>query len=93
MSDDGRDRASLALEVWKSSQNVGAERSGVRSIAWLDLSGLHWKSGWLCTWLRRAMITRRCEKINVATTIKLSEEPVKHGVLLKEVPGRNQSRL
>jgi len=37
MSDGGRDRASLGVEVWKSYQNVGPERSGVRSIAWLGL--------------------------------------------------------
>ena len=36
MSDGGRERASLGVEVWKSSQNVDAERSAVRSIAWLD---------------------------------------------------------
>src|SRR5438874_12923667 len=36
MSDGGRERASLGVEGWKSSQNVDAERSGVRSIAWLD---------------------------------------------------------
>ena len=38
MSDGGRGRASLAVEVWKSSQNVGVRRSAVRSIAWLDRS-------------------------------------------------------
>ena len=36
MSDGGRERASLGVEVWKSSQNVNAQRSAVRSIAWLD---------------------------------------------------------
>jgi hypothetical protein len=36
MSDGGRDRASLEVKMWKSSQNVDPERSGVRSIAWLD---------------------------------------------------------
>jgi hypothetical protein len=36
MSDGGRGRASLEVEVWKSSQNVDAKRSAVRSIAWLD---------------------------------------------------------
>jgi hypothetical protein len=38
MSDGGRGRASLGVGVWKSSQNVDAERSAVRSIAWLDVS-------------------------------------------------------
>jgi hypothetical protein len=46
MSDGGRGRALLGVEVWKSSQNVDAERSasllakafGVRSIAWLGHS-------------------------------------------------------
>ena len=37
MSDGGRDRASLGVEVWKSSQKWSARRSAVRSIAWLDL--------------------------------------------------------
>ena len=36
MSDGGRGRASLATEVWKSSQMWNVRRSGVRSIAWLD---------------------------------------------------------
>ena len=36
MSDGGRDRASLEVEVLKSSQNWSAQRSAVRSIAWLD---------------------------------------------------------
>src|SRR5215212_1156856 len=35
MSDGGRERASLGLNVWKSSQKWGAQRSAVRSIAWL----------------------------------------------------------
>src|SRR5205814_8636583 len=39
MSDGGRERASLGVEVWKSSQKWSAKRSVVRSIAWLDLSG------------------------------------------------------
>ena len=38
MSGGGRERASLAVEVWKSSQNMDTGRSGVRSIAWLGLS-------------------------------------------------------
>jgi hypothetical protein len=39
MSDGGRRRASLGVEVRKSSQKWGAQRSGVRSIAWLGLRG------------------------------------------------------
>ena len=39
MSDGGRERASLGVEVWKSSQKWSAQRSAVRSIAWLDLVG------------------------------------------------------
>ena len=35
MSDGGRERAFLALEVWKSSQKWSEQRSAVRSIAWL----------------------------------------------------------
>ena len=35
MSDGGRERASLGVEGWKSSQKWRAERSAVRSIAWL----------------------------------------------------------
>ena len=37
MSDGGRGRASLGVEVWKSSQKWRAQRSAVRSIAWLDV--------------------------------------------------------
>src|SRR5436190_8037883 len=36
MSDGGRDRASIGLNVWKSSQKWSVRRSAVRSIAWLD---------------------------------------------------------
>jgi hypothetical protein len=46
MSDGGRDRASLGIEVWKSFQNVDAERSAVRSIAWLGVwRGMSFKDG------------------------------------------------
>ena len=37
MSDGGRGRASLGVKVLKSSQKSGAQRSAVRSIAWLDV--------------------------------------------------------
>jgi hypothetical protein len=37
MSDGGRERASLGVGVLKSSQKWSAQRSAVRSIAWLDL--------------------------------------------------------
>jgi len=36
MSDGGRGRASLGVKGAKSSQKWSAQRSGVRSIAWLD---------------------------------------------------------
>jgi hypothetical protein len=36
MSDAGRGRASLGVNVGEAYQNVDPERSGVRSIAWLD---------------------------------------------------------
>src|SRR6266478_6432623 len=36
MSDGGRERASLGVEVWKSFQKWSVQRSAVRSIAWLD---------------------------------------------------------
>jgi hypothetical protein len=39
MSDDGRDRTSLAVEVCKSSQKWGERRSAGRSIAWLGERG------------------------------------------------------
>src|SRR5215813_8685774 len=39
MSDGGRDRASLGVEVWKSSQKWTVQRSAVRSIAWLGVGG------------------------------------------------------
>src|ERR1051325_328631 len=35
MSDGGRERASLGVGWWKSSQKWSAQRSAVRSIAWL----------------------------------------------------------
>ena len=38
MSDAGLERALLGLFVCKSSQKWGAERSTVRSIAWLGLT-------------------------------------------------------
>ena len=41
MSDGGRGRASLGVEVWKSSQMWSAQRSAVRSIAWLDAFESH----------------------------------------------------
>jgi hypothetical protein len=37
MSDGGQGRASLGVEVRKSSQKWSAQRSAVRSIAWLGL--------------------------------------------------------
>jgi hypothetical protein len=37
MSDGGRERASVGVEVWKSSQKWSVQRSVVRSIAWLDV--------------------------------------------------------
>src|SRR4051794_26677783 len=41
MSDGGRWRASLGVEVWKSSQKWSVQRSAVRSIAWLGLFRLN----------------------------------------------------
>src|SRR5215468_8868188 len=40
MSDGGRDRASLGIKAWKSSQKFTAQRSAVRSIGWLGVCGL-----------------------------------------------------
>ena len=40
MSDGGRGCASLGVKVWKSSQKGSAQRSAVRSIAWLDGSAI-----------------------------------------------------
>ena len=37
MSDGGRDRVSIGVKVWKSSQKWSIQRSAVRSIAWLGL--------------------------------------------------------
>ena len=37
MSDGGRERASLGVEGWKSSQKWSVQPSAVRSIAWLDV--------------------------------------------------------
>jgi len=36
MSDGGRERASIEVKAWKSSQEWSVQRSAVRSIAWLD---------------------------------------------------------
>jgi hypothetical protein len=36
MSDGGRERASVGVGMWKSSQKWSVQRSAVRSIAWLD---------------------------------------------------------
>ena len=41
MSDGGRERASLGVEVCKSFQKSGVQRSTVRSIAWLGV-GVAW---------------------------------------------------
>ena|ERR1043166_576878 len=38
MSDGGRGRAPLRVEVWKSSQKWSVQRSAVRSIVWLGVS-------------------------------------------------------
>ncbi len=35
MSDGGRGRVSIGVEVWKSSQKWSVRRSAVRSIVWL----------------------------------------------------------
>ena len=40
MSDGGRERASLGMNGWKSSQKWRVQRSAVRSIAWLDAFNL-----------------------------------------------------
>ena len=37
MSDGGRERASLGVKEWKSSQKWSVQRSAVRSIVWLDV--------------------------------------------------------
>jgi hypothetical protein len=37
MSDGGRERVSLGVKMWKSSQKWSAQRSAVRSIAWLGV--------------------------------------------------------
>jgi hypothetical protein len=39
MSDGGRERALLGVEVWKSSQKWSVRRSAIRSIAWLGFMG------------------------------------------------------
>jgi hypothetical protein len=39
MSDGGRDRASLGVKVWKSSQKWSVRRFAVRSISWSESNG------------------------------------------------------
>src|SRR6202043_501998 len=43
MSDGGRERVPLGMELSKSSQNLIAQRSAVRSIAWLGLFDMTWR--------------------------------------------------
>src|SRR5256714_10274272 len=43
MSDGGRERVSLGVKVWRSSQKWSVQRSAVRSIAWLGLWRGQWK--------------------------------------------------
>ncbi len=57
MSDGGRGRVSLAVEMWKSSQEWRAQRSAVRSIAWLDGSGAQNASHQALTPTRRLAAT------------------------------------
>ena len=42
MSDGGRDRASIGMDVWKSCQKWRVRRSAVRSIAWLGFVIAKW---------------------------------------------------
>ena len=53
MSDGGRERASLGMEVWKSSQKWSARRSAVRSIAWLGLADSQTKCNTADVWRER----------------------------------------
>jgi hypothetical protein len=59
MSDGGRERASLGVKVWKSSQMWSVQRSAVRSIAWLDLR-VHFKA------CNRARLSTEDEKRTLA---------------------------
>src|SRR4051812_14572129 len=45
MSDGGRRCASLGMFVCRSCHEWSAQRSGVRSIAWLDVRGIRWRRG------------------------------------------------
>ena len=38
MSDGGRERASVGVRMWKSSQKWSVQRSAVRSVAWLGVA-------------------------------------------------------
>ena len=64
MSDGGRGRASLGVEVWKSSQKWSAQRSAVRSIAWLD--------GW-----RGSMGEERAERYKSNSSAPQAKQPWK----------------
>jgi hypothetical protein len=63
MSDGRRGRASLGVEVWKSSQNVDAQRSAVRSIAWLD--GIAWQDLKRC---KKVFIIAPCMRLTIGLT-------------------------
>ena len=56
MSDGGRERASLGVEVWNSSQKWSVQRSAVRSIVWLDV---------LCAVKSRPNILRPLERFSL----------------------------
>jgi hypothetical protein len=77
MSDGGRERASLGMEVWKSSQKWSVQRSVVRSIAWLELFG----GGGMCIEIKK----------DNATTNDVVGTIIRHGRRLQANSARSET--
>ena len=85
MSDGGRERASLGVNVWRSSQKWSGQRSDVRSIAWLDrLLAMQYPHDFIVLWVvvcperlaaagcdRRLEVREICHRVNEKTVISL----------------------
>ena len=67
MSDGGRGRASLGVGMWKSSQKWSAQRSAVRSIAWLGVC--------VCSGIRTFPVRVRSAPRASRAAYNLSQEP------------------
>jgi hypothetical protein len=88
MSDGGRERASLGLEVRKSFQKWSVQRSAVRSIAWLDEKGRsmfgvklgppYWRTNvfkCLADLRMEYLTTRSHSELNITQAVTVTFEP------------------